>query len=210
MIRVLVADDHPIVREGLKQILSDTDDIIIVGEADSGQAVLNFTARHHYDVVLLDISMPGRDGLEVLRELKQQKPKLPVLILSMYPEEHYAVRVLRGGASGYLTKSSAPDELISAIRKVASGRKYISATLAERLTYELDRDTDKPIHEILSDREYQVMHMIATGKSVKEIAEELELSVKTVSTYRARILTKLNMKNNAEIVLYAVQNKLVD
>ena len=128
----------------------------------------------------------------------------------MYPEEHYAVRVLRGGASGYLTKSSAPDELISAIRKVASGRKYISSTLAERLTYELDRDSDRPVHEVLSDREYQVMHMIATGKSVKEIAEELELSVKTVSTYRARILTKLNMKNNAEIVLYAVQNKLVD
>lgn len=210
MIRVLVADDHPIVREGLKQILADTSDIIIVGEADSGQAVLNFTASHHYDVILLDISMPGRDGLEVLKELKQQKPKLPVLILSMYPEEHYAVRVLRGGASGYLTKSSAPDELISAIRKVASGRKYISTTLAERLTYELDRDTDRPVHEVLSDREYQVMHMIATGKSVKEIAEELELSVKTVSTYRARILTKLNMKNNAEIVLYAVQNKLVE
>jgi len=210
MIRVFVADDHPIVREGLKQILADTSDIVVVGEADSGQAVLNFTAKGHCDVVLLDISMPGRDGLEVLRELKQQKPKLPVLILSMYPEEHYAVRVLRGGASGYLTKSSAPDELISAIRKVASGRKYISATLAERLTYELDRDSDRPVHEVLSDREYQVMHMIATGKSVKEIAEELNLSVKTVSTYRARILTKLNMKNNAEIVLYAVQNKLVD
>lgn len=210
MIRVLVADDHPIVREGLRQILSDTDDIIIVGEADSGQAVLEFTTAHHYDVILLDISMPGRDGLEVLRELKQQKPKLPVLILSMYPEEHYAVRVLRGGASGYLTKSSAPDELISAIRKVASGRKYISPNLAERLTYELDRDSDRPIHEVLSDREYQVMHMIAIGRSVKEIAEELELSVKTVSTYRARILTKMNMKNNAEIVLYAVQNKLVD
>lgn len=210
MIRVLVADDHPIVREGLKQILSDTSDILVVGEAESGQAVLNSTSKHHYDIVLLDISMPGRDGLEVLRELKQHKPKLPVLILSMYPEEHYAVRVLRGGASGYLTKSSAPDELISAIRKVASGRKYISSTLAERLTYELDRDADKPVHEILSDREYQVMFMIATGKSVKEIGEELNLSVKTVSTYRARILAKLNMKNNAEIVLYAVQNKLVD
>ncbi len=210
MIRVLVADDHPIVREGLRQILSDTDDILVVDEADSGQAVLNFTSRKNYDVILLDISMPGRDGLEVLRELKQQKPKLPILILSMYPEEHYAVRVLRGGASGYLTKSSAPDELITAIRKVAAGRKYISTTLAERLTYELDRDADKPVHEILSDREYQVMHMIATGKSVKDIAEELNLSVKTVSTYRTRILGKMNMKNNAEIVLYAVQNKLVD
>ncbi|HNY65848.1 MAG TPA: response regulator transcription factor [Deltaproteobacteria bacterium] len=210
MIRVLIADDHPIVREGLRQILSDTDDIVIVDEAESGQEVLACLARSHYDVVLLDISMPGRDGLDVLRELKQQKPKLPVLILSMYPEEHYAVRVLRGGAAGYMTKSSAPDELISAIRKVAAGRKYISASLAERLTYELDRDADKPAHEVLSDREYQVMHMIATGKSVKEIAEDLNLSVKTVSTYRTRILTKMNMKNNAEIVLYAVQNKLVD
>lgn len=210
MIRVLVVDDHPIVREGLKQILSDTEDILVVDEADSGQDVLNSIARNNYDVVLLDISMPGRDGLEVLRELKQQKPRLPVLILSMYPEEHYAVRVLRSGASGYLTKSSAPDELISAIRKVASGRKYISSTLAERLTYELDRDADKPVHEALSDREYQVMHMISTGKSVKEIAEELGLSVKTVSTYRSRIMEKMNMKNNAEIVLYAVQNKLID
>ncbi|HOE73998.1 MAG TPA: response regulator transcription factor [Deltaproteobacteria bacterium] len=210
MIRVLVVDDHPIVREGLKQILSDTEDILVVDEADSGQAVLSSAARSNFDVVLLDISMPGRDGLEVLRELKQQKPKLPVLILSMYPEEHYAVRVLRAGASGYLTKSSAPDELISAIRKVASGRKYISSTLAERLTYELDRDADRPMHEVLSDREYQVMHMISTGKSVKEIAEALGLSVKTVSTYRSRIMEKMNMKNNAEIVLYAVQNKLID
>ncbi len=210
MIRVLVVDDHPIVREGLKQILSDTEDILVVDEADSGQAVLDCTVKSNFDVVLLDISMPGRDGLEVLRELKQLKPKLPVLILSMYPEEHYAVRVLRGGASGYLTKSSAPDELISAIRKVASGRKYISATLAERLTYELDRDASKPLHEILSDREYQVMHMLSTGKSVKDIALELGLSVKTVSTYRSRILEKMNMKNNAEIVLYAVQNKLID
>ncbi len=210
MIRVLVVDDHPIVREGLKQILSDTEDILVVDEADSGQAVLSSAARSNFDVVLLDISMPGRDGLEVLRELKQQKPKLPVLILSMYPEEHYAVRVLRAGASGYLTKSSAPDELISAIRKVASGRKYISSTLAERLTYELDRDADRPMHEVLSDREYQFMHMISTGKSVKEIAEALGLSVKTVSTYRSRIMEKMNMKNNAEIVLYAVQNKLID
>ena len=210
MIRVLVVDDHPIVREGLKQILSDTEDILVVDEADCGQAVLECTAKSNFDVVLLDISMPGRDGLEVLRDLKQLKPRLPVLILSMYPEEHYAVRVLRGGASGYLTKSSAPDELISAIRKVASGRKYISATLAERLTYELDRDASKPLHEILSDREYQVMHMLSTGKSVKDIAFELGLSVKTVSTYRSRILEKMNMKNNAEIVLYAVQNKLID
>lgn len=210
MIRVLIADDHPIVREGLKQILSETDDILVVDEAANGQEVLSLAWNNNYDVVLLDISMPGRDGLEVLRELKHQKPKLPVLILSMYPEEHYAIRVLRGGAAGYLTKSSAPDELISAIRKVAAGRKYISSSLAERLTYELDRDAERPVHESLSDREYQVMNMIASGKTIKEIADELCLSVKTVSTYRSRILEKMNMKNNAEIVLYAVQNKLVD
>jgi len=210
MIRVLIADDHPIVREGLRQILSETDDILVVDEASNGKEVLDYTWNNTYDVILLDISMPGRDGLEVLRELKRHKPKLPVLILSMYPEEHYAIRVLRGGASGYLTKSSAPDELISAIRKVATGRKYISSTLAERLTYELDRDADRPAHESLSDREYQVMHMIASGKTIKEIAEELCLSVKTVSTYRSRILEKMTLKNNAEIVLYAVQNKLVD
>jgi two-component system invasion response regulator UvrY len=210
MIRVLIADDHPIVREGLKQILSETDDILVVDEAANGQEVLSLAWNNTYDVVLLDISMPGRDGLEVLRELKHQKPKLPVLILSMYPEEHYAIRVLRGGAAGYLTKASAPDELISAIRKVAAGRKYISSSLAERLTYELDRDAERPVHESLSDREYQVMNMIASGKTIKEIADELCLSVKTVSTYRSRILEKMNMKNNAEIVLYAVQNKLVD
>lgn len=210
MIRILIADDHPIVREGLKQILAETDDIIVVDEASNGKEVLDHVWNTAYDVVLLDISMPGRDGLEILRELKHQKPKLPVLILSMYPEEHYAIRVLRGGASGYLTKSSAPDELITAIRKVAAGRKYISSYLAERLTYELDRDADRPIHETLSDREYQVMHMIASGKTIKDIADELCLSVKTVSTYRSRILEKMNMKNNAEIVLYAVQNKLVD
>jgi two-component system invasion response regulator UvrY len=210
MIRVLIADDHPIVREGLKQILSETDDILVVDEAANGQEVLSLAWNNNYDVVLLDISMPGRDGLEVLRELKHQKPKLPVLILSMYPEEHYAIRVLRGGAAGYLTKSSAPDELISAIRRVAAGRKYISTSLAERLTYELDRDAERPVHESLSDREYQVMNMIASGKTIKEIADELCLSVKTVSTYRSRILEKMNMKNNAEIVLYAVQNKLVD
>ncbi|MFY9397885.1 MAG: response regulator transcription factor [Desulfomonilia bacterium] len=210
MIRVLVADDHPIVREGLKQILSGTEDIMVKGEAETGQAVLACAARDHYDVVVLDLSMPGRDGFEVLRELKQRNPRLPVLILSMHPEEHYAVRVIRGGASGYLTKSSAPDELISAIRRVASGRKYISPNLAERLTYELDRDADKPLHETLSDREYQVMFMISKGKSIKEIAEELGLSAKTVSTYRSRILEKMNLKSNAEIVLYAVRNKLID
>ncbi|MGO9147247.1 MAG: response regulator [Desulfomonilia bacterium] len=210
MIRVLVTDDHPIVREGVKQILSETTDIVVAQEASTGQEAIEYLWKNDFDVVLLDISMPGRDGLETLRELKAIRPKTPVLILSIYPEEYYAVRVLRGGASGYVTKSSAPDELISAIRKVASGGKYISPTLAERLTYELDKDLSRPLHESLSDREYQVMRMIASGKAIKEIASELCLSIKTVSTYRARIFEKLGIKNNATLVLYALQNNLID
>ena len=210
MIRILVADDHTVVREGVKQILASQSDIIVEDEAENGKETLEKALSGNFDLVLLDISMPGRGGLEVLEDILKARPKLPVLILSMHPEEHYAVRVIRGGASGYLTKSSAPDELISAIRRVASGRKYISPNLAERLTYELDRDADKPLHETLSDREYQVMFMISKGKSIKEIAEELGLSEKTVSTYRSRILEKMNLKSNAEIVLYAVRNKLID
>ncbi|MGC9323410.1 MAG: response regulator [Desulfomonilia bacterium] len=210
MIRVLVADDHPIVRQGIKQILADTDDITVAAEAANGQQVLDAVWKNTFDVILLDISMPGRDGLEILRELKAHSPKLPVLVLSMYPEEQYAIRVLKSGASGYLTKSSAPDELISAIRKSASGSKYISPSVAERLAFELDKDSDRPLHEILSDREYQVFRMIASGKTITEIAQELFLSVKTVSTYRSRILEKLNLKNTAAIVLYAVQHKLQD
>lgn len=210
MIRVLVADDHPIVREGVKQILSETDDIVVAREASTGQEAIDLMWRNEYDVVLLDISMPGRDGLETLREIKSIRPKTPVLILSIYPEEHYAVRVLRGGASGYVAKASAPDDLICAIRRVASGGKYISPVVAERLTYELDKDSSRPPHEILSDREYQVMRMIAAGKAVKEIASELCLSIKTVSTYRARVFEKLGITNNAALVLYAAQNKLID
>lgn len=209
MIKILIADDHPIVREGLKQILSETDDIKIKDEASNGLEVIDYITKNDYDVVLLDISMPGRDGVDVLRDVKTYKPKTPVLILSMYPEEHYAIRIIRGGAAGYVTKSSAPDELISAIRKVAKGGKYISDSLAVQLTYELDRDADRPLHNILSDREYQVMLLISSGKSVTEIAEDLNLSVKTVSTYRARILEKMNMKNNTALVLYAVKNNLI-
>lgn len=210
MIRVLVADDHPIVREGVKQILSETNDIVVAQEASTGQEAIDLVWKNQYDVVLLDISMPGRDGLETLRELKSISPRTPVLILSIYPEEHYAVRVLRGGASGYVAKASATDDLISAIRRVASGGKYISPVVAERLTYELDKDSSRPPHEMLSDREYQVMRMIAAGKTVKEIAADLCLSIKTVSTYRVRIFEKLRITNNAALVLYAVQNKLID
>ncbi len=208
-IRILIADDHPIVRAGFKLVISDTQDMTVADEAGNGQEVLNLIRKKDYDIVLLDISMPGRNGLEVLKDLKAEKPKMPVMILSIYPEEQYAVRALRAGASGYLTKASAPNELISAIRKVSEGGKYISASLAEKLTEYLDEDANKPLHEKLSDREYQVMLLIASGKTVSDIADELCLSVKTISTYRSHIIDKMRMKNNAEITLYAVQNKLV-
>jgi two-component system invasion response regulator UvrY len=210
MIKILVADDHAVVREGLKQILSETPDMVVAAEASSGQEVLNKVRENNYDVVLLDISMPGRGGLDVLKQLKDEKPGLPVLILSIYPEEQYAVRALRAGASGYLTKESASDELIAAIRKISQGRKYVSASLAEKLAFDMEINAEKPTHEMLSDREYQVMCMIAKGKTIKEIAGELSLSVKTISTYRSRILDKMRMKNNAELTHYAIKNKLVE
>ncbi len=208
-IKILIADDHPIVREGFKQVLSDTTDMLVADEAGNGQEVLSLIRNNKYDVILLDISMPGRSGLEILKELRSEYPKLPVLIVSIYPEEQYAVRAFRAGASGYLTKASAPHELIEAIRKISKGGRYISSSLAEKLTYYLDIDAARPPHELLSDREYQVMLLIASGKTVTEIARELYLSVKTISTYRTHILEKMKMKNNAEITLYAVQNQLV-
>jgi DNA-binding NarL/FixJ family response regulator len=208
-IRILIADDHPIVREGFKQVLSETKDMVVADEAGNGQEVMSLVRNNTYDVILLDISMPGRNGLEILKELRSSYPKLAVLIVSIYPEEQYAVRAFRAGASGYLTKASAPHELIAAIRKISKGGRYISSSLAEKLTYYLDIDTAKPPHELLSDREYQVMLLIASGKTVTEIGRELCLSVKTISTYRSHILEKMKMKNNAEITLYAVQNHLV-
>jgi two-component system invasion response regulator UvrY len=208
-IRILVADDHPVVRQGLKQIVADTPDLAVTGEASRGREVLERVTKDQYDVVLLDITMPDKTGLEVLGELKRLRPKLPVLILTMHPEEQYAIRALRAGASGYLTKEGVPHELIAAIRKVSMGAKYVSPSLAERLAVHLDIDAKKPLHQCLSDREYRVMCMIASGKTVKEIAEELFLSVKTVSTYRSRLLGKMGMKNNAELTHYCVQNQLV-
>jgi DNA-binding NarL/FixJ family response regulator len=210
MIKILIADDHAIVRRGLKQILAETPDMTVIDEASNGHEVLTKVMKHDYSVVLLDISMPGKSGLDVLKELKNERPKLPVLILSMYPEEQYAVRVLRAGASGYLTKEGAPEELIYAIRKVVQGKKYVSASLAEKLVFDLDGDSQKPLHESLSDREFQVLCMIASGKTVSDISEELALSVKTISTYRTRLLEKMKMKNNAELTHYAVQNHLVE
>jgi two-component system, NarL family, invasion response regulator UvrY len=209
MIKILIADDHAIVREGLKQILADTPDMVVAGEATNGQEVLDQIRREDWDLVLMDLAMPGKDGLDTLKELKHEKPKLPVLILSIYPEEQYAVRLLKAGASGYLTKESAPEELIAAIRKVYQKGKYVSQSLAEKLAFYLESDVEKPVHELLSDREYQVMLMIAAGKTVKEIADEMFLSVKTISTYRVRALQKMGMKNNAAFTYYAMKHGLV-
>lgn len=210
MLKILVADDHTIVREGLKQILGEVADMIVAGEASDGSEALRKVREDHYDLVLLDISMPGIGGLDVLKHLKSEKPDLPVLMLSMYPEEQYAVRTLKAGASGYLTKESASDELIAAIRKVSSGGKYVTSSLAEKLASCFDTYSDMPVHERLSDREYQVVRMIASGKTVTEIADELSLSVKTISTHRNRALIKMGMKTNAEITYYAIKHGLVE
>ena len=210
MIKILIADDHPIVRQGLKQILSEEPDIEVVGEAQNSQEVLELVRKQHWDIVILDITMPGRGGLDVLKELKHERPKLPVLMLSVHPEDQYAVRALKAHASGYLTKDSAPEELVKAIRKILRGGKYISSTLAEKLAFDLETETDKPLHETLSDRESQVMLMIASGKTISQIAEELSLSVKTIGTYRTRILEKMKLKTNAELTHYVFKNKLIE
>jgi two-component system invasion response regulator UvrY len=209
MIRILVADDHAIVRDGLKQIVSDTHDMVVAAEASNGREALNKALEDDYDIVLLDITMPDRSGLDILKEIKSQKPELPVLILSIHPEEQYAVRALKAGASGYLTKESAPEELISAMRRVSGGDKYVTSSLAEKLASFLKTGAEEPLHQTLSDREYQVLCMIASGKRVKQIANELLLSTKTISTYRSRILRKMNMNNNIELTRYAIQNQLV-
>lgn len=209
MIRILIADDHAVVRQGLKQIIGETSDMAVADEATNGQEVLKKAWENDYDVILLDIAMPGRSGVDILKQLKAKTPKVPVLMLSIYAEEHFAIRALKLGASGYLTKESASDELIGAIRKVSQGQKYISSSLAEKLAFNLEIGSERPLHETLSDREYQVMCMIASGKEVKEIAMELSLSPKTISTYRFRILKKLNLRNNAELTRYAIQNHLI-
>jgi len=210
MINVLIADDHTIVRKGLMQILADTPDIAVKEEAGSAQEVIKKIRTKTFDLVLLDISFPGRSGLDVLKQLKSLRPDLRVLVLSMHPEEQYAIRCIRAGASGYLTKESAPEELLKAIRKVARGGKYITSTLGEKLAAEMENERKGLPHETLSDREYQVMCMIATGKTVGEIAEALSLSVKTISTHRARILEKTGMKHNAQLIHYAIKHHLVD
>lgn len=210
MLRILVADDHEVVRKGLMKVLAETLQPIKIDEAINGQEAVSKVWKSEYDLVVLDIKMPGKSGLDVLKEIKQHRPKLPVIILSMHPEEQFAVRAMRAGASGYLTKESAGDELVLAIRKALNSEKYISGSLAQILAGELDRDPEKPPHENLSDREYQVMVLIASGKPVGAIAKELNLSVKTISSYRTNILLKTRMKNNAEITHYAIQNRLVE
>ena len=210
MINIIIADDHAVVRKGLKQIFDETLDLFVADEASSGLELLEKVRKNKFDVVILDISMPGKDGLDTLKELKNERPDLPVLIFTIYPEEQYAVRVIKAGAAGYVNKESETDVLIEAIRKVSQGRKYISPDLAELLATNLESSGEAPLHESLSDREYQVMCMIASGKTATDIAKELSLSINTISTYRLRILEKMGLKNNAEITHYAVKNKLVD
>jgi DNA-binding NarL/FixJ family response regulator len=209
MIRILIADDHAVVRRGLKQILEEYSDITVSGEAGNGREVLEKVQAKPWDVLVLDITMPGRSGLDILKEVRQHCPKLPVLVLSMHAEEQFASRVLKAGAAGYLPKETAPDELVKAIRKVYGGGKYISPTQAEKLVHLFD-GTEKPPHETLSDREYEVLRLLASGKTVTQVAEEMKLSVKTISTYRTRILEKMKMKTNAELTHYAIKNRLVE
>jgi DNA-binding NarL/FixJ family response regulator len=209
-IRVLIADDHAIVREGLKQILADTTNIVVEGEAENGLSAVQLVRGCDSNVLLLDISMPDRSGIEVLKQIRKEKPALAVLMLSMHREDQYAVRALKAGASGYLNKQSAPAELVNAIRQVASGRKYISPELAQQLANQVSDDRDEVLHESLSDREFQTLTMIASGMAVSDIAAELALSVKTVSMYRSRLLAKMRLRHNAELTHYAIKHKLVD
>ncbi len=209
MIRVLIADDHTVVRRGLKQILLEGFPTAHVEEVPDAEELIKKIVHAEWDVVISDLSMPGRSGLEALQQIRQIQPKLPVLILSIHPEDQYAIRVLKAGAAGYLSKDMAPDELVNAVQRVMLGKKYITASIAEKLASVLDQDSSKALHEYLSDREFSVLKLLAAGKSVSEIAESLFLSVTTVSTYRTRIMTKMNMKSNADLTLYAVENKLL-
>ena len=209
-LRVLIVDDHPIVRQGLKQTLADAPEIGEIGEAATPQETLDLVRQREWDVVILDIGLPGRGGLDVLKDIKQDAPRLPVLILSMHAEDQYAVRALRAGAAGYLAKAAAPETLIDAIRKAVSGGRYVSPHLAERLATELTVDAARPLHSALSDREFEVLRLIASGQTVGDIADRLSLSVKTVSTYRARILEKMRLRNNAELMQYVLTNRLLD
>jgi len=210
MIRILIADDHAIVRQGLKQILEENHDMKIVAEHANGADALRWLRGNDCDVVLLDISMPGMNGIDLLKQLREEKPKLPILILSGYSEDQYAVRLIKAGAAGYLVKESALEVVVEAVRRVAGGKKYISATVAEMLADDVGAASDKAVHETLSDREYQILLLLASASTVSEIADTLALSVKTVSTYRTRILEKMHLRNNAELMHYAIDKRLVE
>ena len=209
MIKIIIADDHSIVRTGLRQILLEGFPNAEIDEVPDAESLVQQVMKNDYDVVISDLSMPGRTGLEALQQIKQIKPKLPVLILSIHPEEQYAIRVLKAGASGYMSKDLAPDQLVGAVQKVLAGKKYITDTIAEKLASVIDKDSNKQGHELLSDREFDVLKLLAAGKSVSEIADSMYLSVTTVSTYRSRILQKMDMKSNAELTMYCLQQQLI-
>ena len=210
MISVMIADDHAIVRQGLKQILSETDDIKVTGEAETGFQAVKIARQQDFDVMLLDISLPDRNGIEILKQIKKDRPYLAVLMLSMHNEHEFAIRALKAGAAGYLNKQSAPAQVVVAIRQVAAGNKYVSPAVAQELANIINVDAEKPLHATLSDREYQTLCFIAAGKTLSEISSEMFLSPKTVSVYRARLLEKLQLTNNSELIRYAIKNKLVD
>jgi two-component system invasion response regulator UvrY len=209
-IKLLIADDHPLFRQGLKHTFLETNDIIVAGEVENSDDLITLVQQHsadEYDLILMDIAMPGKGALDVLKQLKLENPKLPILVVSVYPEDQYAVRFIKAGASGYLTKESDPDILVEAVRKVARGGKYASPRITEKLAFDFS-NSDKPLHETLSDREFQVFGMIANGTSLTDIGKQLSLSVKTISTHRTRILEKMKMKKNAELIRYAINNNL--
>lgn len=208
MVKILVADDHPSFRRGVKDILADGFEAVKVGECGNAQEMLDQVRNKKWDLVVLDVSMPGLSGPEALKALKAERPTLPVLVLSMHPEDQYAIRMFKAGADGYLTKASAPEELVRAVNKLLAGGQYVSPSLGEKLVLSVKQGTEKPPHELLSDREYEVLCLIGSGKTVSEIAEAMHLSVTTISTYRARILEKMRMKNNAELTRYVIQHGL--
>jgi two-component system, NarL family, invasion response regulator UvrY len=212
MIKIIVTDDHPLIREGLKQIVAqDKSGIKVIGEASSGSALIKLLGKEHPDLVILDIAMPDKNGLDTLKEVKSYFPHVPVLILSMHPEDRFAIRAIKAGASGYLTKNSISEELVNAIRMIVDQkRRYISPVVAEQLALQMDSSNKSRMHESLSDREYQILCMIASGKKIKEIADELTLSVQTIHTYRSRLKEKMNLKSNVEFTRYAIQNNLID
>jgi two-component system invasion response regulator UvrY len=209
MLRILIADDHSVVRKGLKQILQNEFSTALIEEVGDAEELVKKIMMEEWDIVISDISMPGRSGLDVLTQIRQSHPKLPFLILSMYPEDQYAVRVLKAGASGYLNKDSAPEELVKAINRVLSGKKYITPSIAERLVTTVDKPGGEFNHEGLSDREFEVMKLLASGKTVSEISDQISLSVSTISTYRARIMTKMNLKTNTDLIMYSIDHKLI-